>query len=171
MLFRSNLAARYDRRVLIEKGVENAMEIEVAILGNDKPEVSVAGQIVASNEFYDYEAKYVDGKSEARIPAPLPKNVLKKIQEIAVQAFKLLDCAGMARADFLVQKKDRDWNIYFNELNTIPGFTSISMYPKLWQASGLSYKKLLDALIRLAIERHNEKSTLSTTHKIKDWYK
>lgn len=166
-----NIAAKYDRRILIEQGIEKAMEVEVSVLGNEKPEASVPGQIIASNEFYDYDAKYVDGKSEVRIPALLPKKVLRQIQEIAVRSFKLLDCAGMARADFLVQKKSKDWNIYFNELNTIPGFTSISMYPKLWQASGVPYGKLLDILIRLALERHREKSQLSTTHKTRDWYK
>ncbi|PIP75361.1 D-alanine--D-alanine ligase A [Candidatus Kuenenbacteria bacterium CG22_combo_CG10-13_8_21_14_all_39_9] len=166
-----NLAARYDRRIIIEKGIEKAMEVEVSVLGNDKPEVSLPGQILPSNEFYDYDAKYVAGKSKTIIPAPLPDEVTRKVQEIAMEVFKLLDCAGMARADFLLAKNGRHWQIYFSELNTIPGFTSISMYPKLWQASGVPYKKLLDILIRLALERHHEKSVLSTTYRTSGWYK
>jgi len=164
-----NLAARYDRRILIEQAVKDAIEIEVSVLGNEKPEASRPGQIIASNEFYDYDAKYVDGKSREIIPAPLPKKIERQVREMAVESFKLIDLAGMARIDFLIQKKG--WKVYLSELNTIPGFTSISMYPKLWQASGISYKKLLDILIKLAIERHNEKKQLATTHKTKDWYK
>jgi D-alanine-D-alanine ligase len=166
-----NFAAKYDRRILVEQGIEEAMEIEVAVLGNDKPEASVPGQVMASNEFYDYNAKYVDGKSEVKIPAELPKDVIRTIQELAIRVYKLLDCAGMARADFMIKKKGKNFQIFFNELNSIPGFTSISMYPKLWEASGISYTMLLDTLIRLAIERHTEKSLLSTTHKTKEWYK
>ena len=166
-----SLAIKYDRRVLVEKGIEGAMEVEVAILGNEKPEASIPGQIIPSNEFYDYDAKYVDGKSKAVIPAPLPKEIARKVQDTAVESFKLLDGAGMARVDFLVKKEGNSWKIYLSELNTIPGFTSISMYPKLWAASGVSYKKLLDILIRLAIERHHEKNALSTTYKTSGWYK
>jgi D-alanine-D-alanine ligase len=154
----------------VEQGVKNAREIEVSVLGNDNPEASIPGEIVPSNEFYDYDAKYVDGKSEAVIPANLPKPVIKKIQSIAVQAFRALDCAGMARVDFLVGRKTN--RIFLNEINTIPGFTSISMYPKLWLASGLSYPELLDRLIRLALERHKAKHSLETEYRpTKDWYK
>jgi len=163
-------ATRYDRRVIVEEGIENIHEIEVAVLGNDKPKASVPGEIIASNEFYDYDAKYIDGKSQAVIPAKLPAAVIKKIQTIAVAAFKALDLAGMARADFLVTKNRHQ--IYLNEVNTIPGFTAISMYPKLWQVSGLKYSELLDRLIQLALERHSQKTRLATSFKPKnDWYK
>jgi D-alanine-D-alanine ligase len=164
------LASQYDLKILVERGVQHAREIECSVLGNDNPVASVLGEIIPSNEFYDYDAKYVDGKSTAVIPAKMPKSVSKKIQRIAVAAFRALDCAGMARVDFLVTKKSN--NIVLNEINTIPGFTSISMYPKLWQASGLSYPDLLERLIQLAIERHRAKSKLKTTYRPKqDWYR
>ncbi|MFH1890077.1 MAG: D-alanine--D-alanine ligase family protein [Candidatus Kuenenbacteria bacterium] len=164
-----NLAAKFDRRVVIEKGIKDAMEIEVAVIGNEKPEASAPGQIIPSNEFYDYKAKYVEDKSEEVIPAPLSKDISRKIQDMACEAFKLLDCAGMARVDFFVTKKP--WKIYLSELNTIPGFTPISMYPKLWQASGVSYSKLLDILIKLAMERYSEKRQLQTGYKTVGWYR
>lgn len=144
-------AARYDRRVIIERGVGNAREIEVSVLGNEDPQTSVCGEVLPSREFYSYESKYVDGTSALMIPAQIPAEVSDNIREYAVSAYKAIDCAGMARADFFV---DNDTNkIYLNELNTIPGFTSISMYPKLWQASGLTYPQLVDRLIELALER------------------
>ena len=164
------MAAQYDSKVLVEQGIQHAREIECAVLGNDHPEASVPGEIIPSNEFYDYDAKYVDGKSHDIIPAKIPAAVAKKVQQYALKAFRVLDCAGMARVDFLVIKKTN--RIYLNEINTIPGFTSISMYPKLWQASGLSYPALLDRLIQLALERHAAKATLKTTYQPKnDWYK
>jgi D-alanine-D-alanine ligase len=163
-------AAQFDRRILVEQGINHAREIECGVLGNDQPVASVPGEIVPCNEFYDYDAKYVDEQSNAIIPAKLPNPVVKKIQQYALRAFRALDCAGMARVDFLVTKKTN--RIYLNEINTIPGFTSISMYPKLWQASGVSYSALLDTLIQLAIERHKAKSKLKTTYQPKqDWYK
>lgn len=163
-------AGEYDRKILIEKGIENSREIECSVLGNDDPIASVVGEIIPSNEFYDYDAKYVDGKSTAIIPAKIPKAIANKVREIAVRSFKILDCAGMARVDFLVTKKTN--KIYLNETNTIPGFTSISMYPKLWQASGVSYPELLNRLIELARERHRTKQHLKTTYRPKeDWYK
>jgi D-alanine-D-alanine ligase len=163
-------AAQFDRKILVEQGIKNAREIECGILGNDQPVASVPGEIVPSNEFYDYDAKYVDEKSNSIIPAKLPSDVVKKIKHYALMAFRALDCAGMARVDFLVTKKAN--RIFLNEINTIPGFTSISMYPKLWQASGLSYSALLDKLIQLAIERHKAKTKLKTTYQPKnDWYK
>lgn len=165
-----NLAVQFDRRVIVEEGVKNAREIEVSVLGNDKPQASVPGEIIPSNEFYDYDAKYVDGRSKEVIPAKLPKNVIKKVQNIAVTAFKTLDLSGMARVDFFVKRGTN--KVILNEVNTIPGFTSISMYPKLWQASGLPYSKLLDKLIQLAIERHKEKNKLKTSYESgSDWYK
>jgi len=144
-------AARYDRRVVIERGVTNAREIEVSVLGNESPQASVCGEVLPSREFYSYESKYIDGTSGLVIPAELPAAVSDQIRDYALRAYKAIDCAGMARADFFVEK-DTD-RIFLNELNTIPGFTSISMYPKLWQASGLTYAQLVDRLIELALER------------------
>lgn len=164
------LAGQYDRKILVEQAVKNAREIECGVLGNDDPVASIPGEIIPSNEFYDYDAKYVDGKSRAEIPAKLPKTIVKEIQKYAVAAFRVLDCAGMARADFLVTKSTN--RIFLNEINTLPGFTSISMYPKLWQASGLSYPQLLDKLIALGLERHSAKARLRTTYQPKnEWYK
>jgi D-alanine-D-alanine ligase len=140
------------------------------VLGNDAPEVSVAGEIVPSNEFYDYDAKYVDGKSAAIIPAKLPAAVARRIRQIALKAFAVLDCSGMARVDFFLTR--RGHRIYLNEINTIPGFTSISMYPKLWEATGLPYPRLLDRLIQLALDRHNERLSLQHTYRPgKEWYR
>ncbi|MBI3153753.1 MAG: D-alanine--D-alanine ligase [Chloroflexi bacterium] len=144
-------AARYDRRIVIEKGVGNVREVEVSVLGNEDPETSVCGEVLPSREFYSYESKYIDGTSGLIIPSQLPNEVTEKIREYAVRAYKAIDCAGMARADFFVESDTH--KIYLNELNTLPGFTSISMYPKLWQASGLSYPKLVDRLIELALAR------------------
>lgn len=144
-------AARYDRRVIIERGVGNVREIEVGVLGNEDPQTSVCGEILPSREFYSYESKYVDGTSGQMIPAQMPAHLSDKIREYAVSAYKAIDCAGMARADFFVENDTN--KIFLNELNTIPGFTSISMYPKLWQASGLTYAQLVDRLIELALER------------------
>jgi len=143
-------AATYDRRILVEQGI-NAREIEVSVLGNDEPQASVPGEVLPSREFYSYESKYLDGTTELVIPAPLPPETADEIRRMAVIAFKAVDCAGMARVDFFVEKGTG--RIYLNEINTIPGFTSISMYPKLWEASGLSYSKLVDRLVDLALER------------------
>jgi D-alanine-D-alanine ligase len=143
-------AARFDRRVLIERGV-NAREIEVSVLGNDDPQASLPGEILPSREFYSYEAKYLDGTSGLLIPAPLPEHLAEQARSLAVRAYRAVDCAGMARVDFLL---DRDSDaLYLNEINTIPGFTQISMYPKLWEAYGLSYPALVDRLVELALER------------------
>jgi len=163
-------ASQFDRKILVEQGVKYAREIECSVLGNDNPIASVLGEIVPSNEFYDYDAKYVDGKTSEVIPAKLSKALVKKVQKYALSAFRVLDCAGMARVDFLVNRKTN--RIFLNEINTIPGFTSISMYPKLWQASGISYSALLDKLIQLAIERHQTKKKLKTLYRPKNnWYK
>ncbi len=144
-------AARYDRRIVVEKGVGNVREVEVSVLGNEDPQTSVCGEVLPSREFYSYESKYVDGTSGLIIPSQLPNEVTEKIREYAVRAYKAIDCAGMARADFFVESETN--KIYLNELNTLPGFTSISMYPKLWQASGLAYSQLVDRLIELALAR------------------
>ncbi len=163
-----DLAKNYDRKILVEKGVERAREIEVSVLGNDHPIASLPGEIISSNEFYDYDAKYVDGKSTAIIPAKFSKKTVREIQDMAVRSFKAIDCSGMARVDFLAPKG----KIFLNEINTIPGFTSISMYPKLWEASGIPYPELLDRLIDLARERHRAKASLRTTFKPKtDWFR
>jgi D-alanine-D-alanine ligase len=155
------LASRYDRRLLVEKAV-SAREIECSVLGNEHPIASVLGEIVPKREFYDYVAKYHDESTELIIPADLPAEKVAEIQELAVQAFLALDCAGMARADFFLCRDTG--KVYLNELNTIPGFTSVSMYPKLWEASGLPYPRLLDRLIELALERHQDRSRMSTSH-------
>jgi D-alanine-D-alanine ligase len=155
------LAAQYDRKVIVEKGID-AREIECAVLGNDQPEASVPGEIVPANEFYDYDAKYVSEGSRLIIPAKLKAAQSKRVRQLAIQAFKAIDCAGMARVDFLMDRKRG--KIYVNEINTIPGFTSISMYPKLWEATGVPYPKLLDRLIQLALERSREKSRTQYTH-------
>ena len=150
-----NLAARYDRKILVEKAVD-AREIECSVLGNDRPEASVAGEIVPVNEFYDYEAKYVKEGSELIIPAKLTPRQAKQVQNFSIRAFQAVDCAGMARVDFLLDRKSG--KLYVNEINTIPGFTSISMYPKLWEASGVPYPQLIDRLIELALARQREKA-------------
>ncbi len=163
-------ASHYDRKIIVERAVRNAREIECSVLGNDDPKASIPGEIIPSNEFYDYDAKYVDGKSISIIPAKLPKAIVRKIQELAIRAFKVIDCTGMARVDFFVTKRSN--NIFLSEINTIPGFTSISMYPKMWEASGIPYSQLLDELIHLAIERYEERSKLYTSYQPKkDWYK
>lgn len=143
-------AAKYDRKILIEEGLE-VREIEVAVLGNDAPEASVAGEIIASNEFYDYNAKYIDNKSIAKIPAEISLEQREQIQALAIEGYKAIDCAGLARVDFFIEKSSG--KIYLNEINTLPGFTEISMYAKLWAASGLPMPKLLDKLLALAEER------------------
>ena len=156
------LAAEFDRKVVIEAAVPQAREIEVAVLGNDEPEASVPGEIIPSGEFYDYEAKYLNADSRDVIPADLPERLAGEIRTLAVTAFKALDCAGMARVDFLLAG-DGTGALYLNELNTIPGFTTISMYAKMWAATGVSYPQLLDRLIALALERHAEKQQLRTS--------
>ena len=150
-----NLAAQFDRKILVENGID-AREIECTVLGNDHPSASVAGEVVPVNEFYDYEAKYLKEGSDLVIPARLTAQQRKQVREVAIRAFQAVDCAGMGRVDFLLERKTG--KVFLNEINTIPGFTSISMYPKLWEASGLPYPHLLDRLIELAFERHREKS-------------
>lgn len=155
-----DLAARYDRRILVEQFMAGR-ELECSVLGNDDPIASVPGEVIPSREFYDYEAKYVDTGSQLLIPAPLAAEQTAEVQRLAIAAFKAIDCAGMARVDFFLVGDD----LYVNEINTLPGFTRISMYPKLWEASGLSYPDLLDRLVQLAIERHAEKAENATTYR------
>ncbi len=152
-------AARFDRKLVIEEGVggkkAKAREIECSVLGNDKPIASVAGEVVPIKEFYDYNAKYLEEGSELIIPAKLSKAKMKELQQLAVSAFQAVECSGLARVDFLMDPRSE--KIYVNEINTLPGFTSISMYPKLWAASGIPYAELIDRLIQLGLERHAEK--------------
>ena len=152
-------AAKFDRKIVIEEGVggknHKAREIECSVLGNDDPKASVAGEIVPSKEFYDYNAKYLDEGSELVIPAKLTKTEMKRVQALAVAAFQAVDCSGLARVDFLMDPKSR--KLYVNEINTMPGFTAISMYPKLWVASGVTYMELIDRLSKLGLERHEDK--------------
>jgi D-alanine-D-alanine ligase len=155
-------AAQFDRRVLIEQGVY-AREIEVSVLGNDDPRASVAGEILPSREYYDYDAKYIDNTSGLIIPAELEPDLMSTIQSYAVEAYKAIDCSGMARVDFLLDRNTGQ--VYLNELNTIPGFTSISMYPKLWEASGLSYAGLVSKLIELALERKADRDQTKRTYR------
>jgi D-alanine-D-alanine ligase len=153
-------AARYDRKLVVEQGID-AREIEVSVLGNDEPVASLPGEVIPSREFYDYTAKYIADDSRLLIPAPLTPEQTAEVQQVAVAAFLAIDGAGMARVDFLLDR--HTGQIYLNEVNTIPGFTSISMYPKLWAASGLSFPQLVDRLIELALERHRDKGRSETS--------
>jgi D-alanine-D-alanine ligase len=156
-----DLAAGFDRKIVVEAGVANAREIECAVLGNDAPEASVAGEVVPSREFYDYEAKYLGDGSKTIIPADLAATQLAEVQRISKAAFLAIDGAGLARVDFLLSRDDG--RLYLNEVNTLPGFTTISMYSKLWEASGVAYPALIDRLIDLALERHAAKQQLRTS--------
>nr|AIA17855.1 D-alanine--D-alanine ligase [uncultured bacterium] len=152
-------AAEFDRKIIIEKGID-AREIEISVLGNDELKASIPGEIIPSREFYDYQAKYVDDDSRLIIPAPLSEQQVRQAQDLAIRSFQALDCSGMARVDLFLEKPTGKFLV--NEINTLPGFTSISMYPKLWEATGLAYPDLVDRLITLAVERHAEKKKLRT---------
>lgn len=155
-------AARYDTKVLIEQAID-AREVEVAILGNEDPKASVPGEIAQGNEFYDYEAKYADESTEMRIPAPLDEEVTARIRSLAIEAYQALEGEGFARVDFMIDRKTGE--LYINELNSLPGFTESSMYPLMWEASGLAYPALLDRIIELALERHAKRAQLETTYR------
>jgi D-alanine-D-alanine ligase len=158
-----DLAARYDRKIIIERGI-NAREFEVSVLGNDEVVASLPGEVMPAAEFYDYKDKYLDNKTQFQVPANLPADRVAEIQQLAIRAFQAIDGAGLARVDFFL---DRDTGeLILNEVNTMPGFTSISMYPKLWEASGISYPELIDRLITLAIERHQDKARTITTFEL-----
>jgi len=163
-----NFAAKFDRRILVEKAI-NAREIECAILGNDEPIAAPPGEIIVGGEFYDYNDKYVNGKSHPEIPANIDKGLTEHIKELSLKAYKLLDCAGLARVDSFL---DRDTGeVYFNEINTMPGFTSISMYPKMMETAGFSYETLIDRLVELGIERFKEKQKNQIKiDLVSDWY-
>lgn len=149
-----NMALAYDRKAIIENAVPHAREIEIAILGNENPKASVAGEIFPAREFYDYTAKYLDEKTALQIPAEIPDDLLAKMQEFAIQAFTSLGCEGLSRIDFLVNSKTLD--VFVSEINTLPGFTQVSMYPKMWEKSGIPYTQLIDKLLQLALERHED---------------
>ncbi len=155
-------AARYDRRLIVEKAV-SGREIEVSVLGNDHPLASLPGEIITGHEFYDYEDKYIDNTSRTIIPAKLPKKITERIQRDAIIAFQAIDGAGLARADFFLEEETH--RVIINEVNTMPGFTSISMYPKMWEASGLPYQDLIDRLIELALERHQDRARNLTSYR------
>jgi D-alanine-D-alanine ligase len=155
------LAGSFDRKIIVEAAIAEAREIECGVLGNDAPEASVAGEVIPSGEFYDYEAKYIDAGSRTVVPADLPAKIAEQVRRLAVEAFRAIDGAGMARVDFLLSRPTG--TLYLNEVNTIPGFTTISMYTKLWAASGVDFPALLDRLIALALERHAEKQQLRTS--------
>jgi D-alanine-D-alanine ligase len=158
-------AAQYDRKLVAEVAVPQAREIECSVLGNDDPIASVPGEIIPSREFYDYAAKYLDDGAHASqllIPAPLPADLAARVRDLALQAYRALDCAGMARVDFLLARETGD--LYVGEVNTIPGFTQISMYPKLWAATGIAYPELIERLIDLAVERHTDKHRSRTDY-------
>jgi len=154
-------AARYDRKIIVEQGV-NARELEVSVLGNDNPQVSLPGEIIPCNEFYDYKAKYIDDRSALVIPAEISPEQVRTIQELARKAYLALDCSGLARVDFFLTKDTQE--ILINEINTLPGFTNISMYPKLWEHSGLPIDKLVVQLVELAFERQQEKEQNSFSY-------
>ncbi len=155
-------AARYDRKMIVEEAVPNAREIECSVLGNDDPIASVPGEVVPCHEFYSYAAKYIDSGSRLLIPAPVPAEVAERTRDLAVRAFRAIDGAGLARVDFLLDGGTNE--LYLNEVNTMPGFTAISMYPKLWEASVIGYGELIDRLIELALERHADKARSLTTY-------
>ena len=155
------MALEFDRKVVVEAAVPAAREIECAVLGNDDVEASLPGEIIPSREFYDYEAKYIDDDSKSVIPAELPDAIVRKVQQLSIEAFRAIDAAGLARVDFLLSRDTGE--LVLNEINTMPGFTSISMYSKMWEASGVAYSALVSRLIALALERHNQKQRLRTS--------
>jgi D-alanine-D-alanine ligase len=153
-------ALRFTRKVLVELAMEGAREIECAVLGNDDPVASVPGEILPAGEFYDYRSKYLDDSTRLEVPAKLSAEVVEEVQRMAVTAFRAIDCTGMARVDFFLVDDER---VILNEINTIPGFTNVSMYPRMWEASGLSYPELVDRLVQLAIERHEAEAKRGRT--------
>jgi len=153
-----DIAASYDRKILVEDGI-NGRELEISVLGNDEPIASLPGEVISRAEFYDYKEKYIQNTAELKIPAELPQDIIEAAREVAIAAFRAVDGSGLARVDLFLTEENK---IIVNEINTMPGFTSISMYPKLWEATGLSYPKLLDRLLELALERHQDKQEIRT---------
>jgi len=159
-----NVAASYDRKVIIEEGVENVIEVECSVLGNDEPEVSMVGEIQPGGEYYDYDSKYMDKNTRLIIPARIPGNIVEEVQKISKLAYLAIDAAGLSRVDFFVQKRIDYYKVYLNEINTIPGFTRSSVYPKLWQKTGIDFSELIDRLIQLALERFRDKMSNKTDY-------
>jgi len=159
-----NIATFYDRKILIEEGVKNALEVECSVLGNDEPEVSLAGEIIPAGEYYDYNSKYIDKGTRLVIPARVPDNITEEVQRIAKKAYLAIDAAGLSRVDFFIQRNNNNYKIYLNEINTMPGFTRSSMYPKLWEKSGIYFAELIDRLIELSLERFNDKMSNRTDY-------
>ena len=151
-------ALQYDNKVLVEQSMENCHEVECAVLGNDNPVASVVGEIIPGAEFYDYQTKYIDDKTETLIPARISEASSNKVSQLAIRAFKAIDGAGLSRVDFFVSKDSGE--VFLNEINTLPGFTPISMYPQMWAASGIAYGDLIDRLVQLAFEQHQSKASL-----------
>jgi D-alanine-D-alanine ligase len=149
-----DLAARFDRKLLVEVAI-NAREIECSVLGNDHPKASLPGEVIPYRDFYDYRDKYIDNKTTFRIPADLPSETVARVRRLAVEAYRAVECSGLARLDFFLEKNTGE--LFVNEINTIPGFTEISMYPKLWDATGLPFGRLIEELVRLGFERHRLK--------------
>jgi len=159
-----NIATFYDRKILIEEGVKNALEVECSVLGNDEPDVSLAGEIIPAGEYYDYNSKYIDKGTRLVIPARVPDNITEEVQRIAKKAYLAIDAAGLSRVDFFIQRNNNNYKIYLNEINTMPGFTRSSMYPKLWEKSGIYFSELIDRLIELSLERFNDKMSNRTDY-------
>ena len=159
-----NIATFYDRKILIEEGVKNALEVECSVLGNDEPDVSLAGEIIPAGEYYDYNSKYIDKGTRLVIPARVPDNITEEVQRIAKKAYLAIDAAGLSRVDFFIQRNNNNYKIYLNEINTMPGFTRSSMYPKLWEKSGIYFAELIDRLIELSLERFNDKMSNRTDY-------
>ncbi|MCD6109715.1 D-alanine--D-alanine ligase [bacterium] len=164
-----DLACQFDHRILIEKGLE-VRELECAVLGNENPRIAHVGEVLVGGEFYDYNDKYIDGKSSTQVPADIPQSLEKEVQEMALKAYKVLDASGLARVDIFYDKNTKQ--LLLNEINTMPGFTAISMYPKMWQKSGISYPKLIDEIIKLGFEKHNQKNEKKISFdEAGDWFK
>ena len=164
-----DLACQFDHRILIEKGLD-IRELECAVLGNEDPQIAHVGEVLVGGEFYDYNDKYIDGKSSTQVPANIPSSLEKKVQQIAIRAYKVLDCSGLARVDVFYDKKSEE--LYLNEINTMPGFTSISMYPKMWEKSGIPYSDLIDKIIELGFDRHTTKNKKKVSFdNAGDWFK
>lgn len=164
-----DLACQFDHRILVEKGLD-VRELECAVLGNDDPQIASVGEVLVGGEFYDYNDKYIDGKSSTQVPADIPSSLAQEVQEIALRAYKVLDCSGLARVDIFFDKKTK--GLHLNEINTLPGFTSISMYPKMWEKSGIPYAKLIDKIIELGFEKHAQKNENKVSFdNAGDWFK
>jgi D-alanine-D-alanine ligase len=159
-----DIATSYDRKVVVEEGIEDVLEVECSVLGNDEPVTSLIGEIEPAGEYYDYNSKYVDKGTRLIIPARVPDSIAKEVQKIAKKAYLAIDASGLARVDFFIQKKKNIYNIFLNEINTMPGFTRSSMYPKLWEKSGIGFSKLIDRLIELSLERFSDKMSNRTDY-------